>query len=71
MSKIISPVPVEIGIRYNEMTGQIEYRISKELPYPQIVVIFSTLMTQMALSLKPMTAAPPVPPQGGNNGQTS
>lgn len=59
-SRIISPVPIQIVIEYNEMTGQANFKVSKDLPFPVIVAIFSQL--QLGFIRDAMAAGQQMPP---------
>jgi hypothetical protein len=45
MSRIVSPVPVTMTLTYNELTGQVDFKTSRDIPFPVVVMIFSKLLT--------------------------
>lgn len=47
MSRIVSPLPVQMTILYNEMNGQVDFKVSRDLPFPLVVMIFSKLMATL------------------------
>jgi len=74
MSRIVSPVPIQILIEYNEITNQAALKLSKDLPFPMVCAIFCQLMLQMVQDgMRQMGASTPGPTPGptapgGNHG---
>jgi hypothetical protein len=46
MSRIISPTPLEITITLNEVTGKVDVRMTREVPYPTLVAMLCTILIQ-------------------------
>lgn len=46
MSKIISGVPVQMTISFNEFNGQVSFTTTKDLEFPVVVQIFCQLLVQ-------------------------
>lgn len=67
MSTIISPVPVKIEIEFNEVNGSTSYSFSRsgvpyQMPFPQLVTIFCTILNDIVSRLTKAAAAPIPPP---------
>ncbi len=43
--RIIGATPIVITIHWNELTGEIKFATSRDVPFPAIVLIFAKLLT--------------------------
>ncbi len=70
---IISLVPIEIKISFNEVNGETRLDIRRSgipynMPFPTIVAIFSQLQLQFIKDMQQAAAAAASAPQGGPDG---
>jgi hypothetical protein len=43
MSRIVSPVPLVMTITVNELTGMVDWKTSRDVPFPTVAMIFAQL----------------------------
>jgi len=60
--RLVSPTPIVITIRWNELTGQVDFATTRDIPFPALMMIFAQLTTTF---VRAQMAPPPQPPISG------